>query len=165
MEWGQLADSEKIRLIGFENKAFSKDQLEFIVASALELQDWVEKYRISPESVEIEDAEEREESNPGTIFTLSFAPAHVEGFSLRYGVVPGIDPDEDEYLISEIKFDDFASPYPYTIIDAFCTVCGGPGSDTRECINCVDGELSVDLYWDSDWNVTAEHSDPVTHEN
>lgn len=150
----------KVTLLGFETAVFSEGQLDFVAAHARELQAWVEGYKISPESVEIDEAQENEDANPGTVFTLAFAPAQYEGFSVRYGVVPGLEPDEDEFFISEIKIDDSAGAYPYTIIDAYCTVCEGPGSDNNDCLNCIDGELSVDLTWDENWNVTAEYSDP-----
>jgi hypothetical protein len=148
----------KVTLIGFENAVFSKYQLDFVFESALALQEWVERYKISPESVEIDEAEEREEKCPGTVFTLAFAPANHDGFSVRYGVVPGVWSDEDEYFISEIKFDESDDMYPYTILDAFCTVCGWPASESKDCINCTDGELSIDLSWDENWNVTAEYA-------
>lgn len=141
---------------------FSKDQLELVAAEAHELQVWVESHKISPDSVDIDGAQEHEDSNPGTVFTLAFAPSPRDGFSVRYGLVPGFWPDEDEYYISEIKIDDSAAEYAYayTIVDFYCTVCGGPGSEHKDCLNCVDGELSVDLYWDENWKVTAEYSDP-----
>jgi hypothetical protein len=53
--------------------------------------------------------------------------------------------------------------YPYTIIDSFCTVCDGPNSESKDCTNCLDGELSIDLWWDESWNVTAEYSDPRSY--
>ena len=153
-----MNNKNKVKLLGFDDAVFSNDQLEFISARALELQGWVERYKISPDSVEADEAEEHEDGEPGTVFTLSFAPASYDGFSVRYGVVPGLEPDEDEYFISEIEFDNSSDAYPYTIIDAFCTVCGGPDSDNNDCSNCVDGELSVDLFWDENWNVTVEYS-------
>ena len=151
---------DKVRLVGFESAVFSKNQLDFVLASALELQEWVERYKISPESVEIEEAKAHEDASPGTVFTLAFAPVFTDGFTLRYGVVSGVSDDEDEFLISEVKFDDSSMTYPYTIIDAFCTVCEGPNSESKDCANCLDGELSIDLWWDETWNVTAEYSDP-----
>ena len=157
-----MANNRKFELVGFESAVFSKDQLDFVAAQAHELQVWVESYRISPEAVEIDEAQENEDAKPGTVFTLAFAPAHHDGFTVRYGLVPGLWPDEDEYYISEVKIDESAEDYAYayTIIDFYCTVCKGPGSDNKDCLNCIDGELSVDLYWDENWKVTAEYSDP-----
>lgn len=152
----------KVKLVGFENSVFSNDQLDFVAASAKELQAWVERYKISPESVEIEEAQEHEDANPGTVFTLAFEPSNLENCSARYPLVPEFWLDEDEYFISEIKVDDSSEDFgwAYTIIDLYCTVCGGPGSDNKDCLNCLDGELSIDFLWDENWNVTAEYSDP-----
>ena len=154
---------DKVRLLGFETAVFSKDQLDFVLASALELQEWVERYRISPEPVEIDEANAHEDANPRTVFSLAFAPSFTDGFTLRYGVVPGVSDEEDDFLISEIKFDDSSMTYPYTIIDCLCTVCDGPNSESKDCTNCLDGELSIDLWWDESWNVTAEYSDPRSY--
>lgn len=152
----------KVKLVGFENSVFSNEQLDFVAASATALQAWVERYKISPESVEIEEAQQHEDENPGTVFTLAFEPASLDKCSARYPLVPDFWLDEEEYFISEIKIDDSAANlgWAYTILDLHCTVCQGPFSDNKDCLNCLDGELSVDFFWDESWNVTAEYSDP-----
>jgi len=157
-----MGSNSKFKLLGFENAVFSKDQLNIVAGQAQELQAWVERYKISPESVEIDEAQEHEDANPGTVFTLAFEPASLENCSVRYPLVPEFWEGEDEYFISEIQIDDSAADagWAYTIIDLHCTVCKGPGSENKDCLNCLDGELSVDLWWDKDWNVTAEYSKP-----
>jgi hypothetical protein len=157
-----MVNNEKVKLLGFEKAVFSKDQLHFVAWRAQLLQSCVERYKISPDSVEIDEAQEHEEANPGTVFTLAPAFGNLEDCQIRYALIPELWDGEDEYYISEIKIDDSAADadWAYTIIDLYCTVCKGPGYENKDCLNCVDGELSVDLTWDENWNVTAEYSDP-----
>ncbi len=157
-----MGKQSKTKLLGFEKAVFSKDQLDFVDWQAHHLQAWVESYKISPDSVENDQAQEHEDANPGTVFSLAPAFGSLENCQVRYALIPELWDGEDEYFISEIKIDDSAADadWAYTIIDLYCTVCKGPGYENKDCLNCVDGELSVDLTWDENWNVTAEYSDP-----
>ncbi len=147
-----------VTLIGFEAAVFTKDQIEIVQSNAIDLQRWVTKFQIAPEPIELEEAEELELENPNQVFTLSFEPAFGDGFSLRYGLMPGIDQGEDEFFFSQIPWDE-SYPYPYTIVDLQCALCGGTGikpNASENCSNCSGGELSVNMAWDESWNVTAE---------
>ena len=156
-----MGSKSKVKLLGFEKAVFSKDQLDFVAWQAQHLQGWVESYKISPDSVEIDEAQEHEDANPGTVFTLAPAFGNLEDCQVRYALVPALWDGEDEYYISLVKIHDpEAGGWAYTIIDLYCTVCKGPGYENKDCLNCVDGELSVDLWWDKNWNVSAEYSDP-----
>lgn len=154
-----MGKKSKINLVGFEDGVFSQNQLDEVRAHAQELQEWVERFKIAPDSVDLEEAEEFEEENPGQVFTLAAVHAMTgEGVSVRYGLVPGLDSDEEEFFLAEEQASGVG--YPYTILDLFCSVCDGAESFGANCDNCLDGQLSVDLYWDENWIVTAEYSRP-----
>ncbi|MFM1926619.1 MAG: hypothetical protein RLZ06_195 [Actinomycetota bacterium] len=148
----------KVTLVGFDSAVFTKDQFDTIQNQSIELQKWVSKYQISSESIELDEAEELQEEYPDQVFTLGFEPAFADGYSLRYGLIPGIDEDEDEFFFAAVPWDE-SYPYPYTIIDFQCSLCGGSGvrpNSGETCSNCSNGELSVNIFWDESWNVTAE---------
>lgn len=156
-----MGKQSKVKLLGFEKAVFSKDQLDFVTEQAQNLQAWVERYQISPDFVEYDQAQEHEDANPGTVFTLAPAFASLGNCSMDYALAPELWDGEDEYYISVIKIDEYAADagWSYTSINLFCTVCKWPFSENKDCLNCLDGELSVDLWWDKNWNVSAEYSD------
>jgi len=81
-----------------------------------------------------------------------------DGYRLRYGVEPGLDESEEEFFEAALPFSG-EEAYPYTILDFDCSVCDGEGDldGGDECSNCDGvGDLTVDLFWDEEWNVTAE---------
>ncbi len=144
----------KVTLKGFDQAIFSDGQLALVEAEAEALQKWVESYRILPECVDMEEAEEFDAENPGQVFTSYFSPTSLDaGTSMRYGIVPGIFEDGDDFFLSEVACEDDSEEYPYTIIDFICSVCEG-----STCSNCQSGELSIDITWDKNWVVTAEFS-------
>lgn len=148
----------KITLAGFPNGKFSDDQLADVTACAAQLQVWVEKFEISPDTIDLDEALEISESKPDHVFTLAAAPTSSDGYMLRYGVEPGLDESEEEFFESALPFSG-EEDYPYTILDFECSACEGEGQleGGDDCTNCDGaGDLSVDLYWDNEWNVTAE---------
>ncbi len=154
-----MAKANNVQLVGFEDSIFTREQLAFVQEQAQLLQSWVQRYQILPESVELEEAEDFESDHPGQVFTLAFSPSLVDDQkSLRYGVVPGVYDDEEEFFLSALPCEDELESFPYTIIDLICSVCGGTAAHGADCSNCETGELSLDLYWDTDWQVTAEYS-------
>lgn len=150
--------SMKVSLAGFTNGKFSDDQLGEITACATQLQMWVEKSEISPDTIELDDALEVYETKPGHVFTLAAAHTSKDGYMMRYGIEPGLDESEEEFFEAALPFSG-EDAYPYTILDFECFVCEGQGQldGGQKCSNCdVLGDLTVDMFWDQEWNVTAE---------
>ena len=148
----------KVTLEGFTGGKFSDDQLAQVTACATELQTWVEKFEISPDTIDLDEALEVAETRPAQVFTLAAAHTSSDGYRLRYGVEPGLDESEEEFFEAALPFSG-QEAYPYTILDFDCSVCDGEGEldGGDECSNCDGvGDLTVDLFWDEEWNVTAE---------
>jgi hypothetical protein len=147
---------------------FGEDPLSDVQKKALSdrvalLENYVKKYRISPDEVDYDTAQEEGNRIPSKVF--SRVPDWVEIYDgavsrLGFWIQPGFLDYADSYYFAAVPFiggEEGASD-PFQEVRFDCIACEGSGvKDEIDCGPCfAQGELVYDLYWDELGEVEAE---------
>lgn len=153
-DFGDQADSDMI---------LAPAQQTFLISKMRELEAFVEKYQVSAEILEFEDAQELSMSHPKRV--LSIDPEARSGPSTR-GVMALESPllvgfEEDSEIFFESRVDCLGDngECPFTEVVFECSHCEGDPEVASKCKVCFgEGQLIFDLNWDDNGKVSASRT-------
>lgn len=148
----------------FDNEPLTKEQKQALLERMQSLQECVQKYKISSEELDEDQAEELAESQPKHIFSIQLdmhaVPASSAIQALESPLIPGFDRQSDTYFECEIPWvsESDLELWPYTELFFECSACMDSDSPGLDCDECDDGQFIYELLWDDRGVVTFERS-------
>ena len=136
----------------FENEPLNDQQKEALAERISGLEVYVQKYKISPEPLDGDCAEELAGSDPNRIFSIAAdvhtSPSHSAIQALESPLMAGYDESGYDFFESQIPWEDATELWPYTEIIFGCSFCEDADSPGSDCSVCTEGQFIYELLWD-----------------
>lgn len=147
-------------MIILENEPLDADQKSALLEYIEKLTVWVQKFGISSEPIEFDEAEEFATEHPNLLFSLGEddhrSPASEGVMGLEAGLVPGFEEGSEVFYISKNPWADEDEDWPYTEIFFECMQCPDLSNPGENCDSCEGGQFVYELLWNQHGEVSFE---------
>ena len=136
----------------FENEPLNDQQKEALAERISSLEVYVQKYKISPEPLDDDYAQELADSDPNRVFSIEpdvhTSPANSAIQALESPLMAGYHDSGYGIFESQLPWEDKTEIWPYTEIIFGCSFCEDSDSPGSGCSACTEGQFIYELLWD-----------------